>query len=119
MGLGIGTVNGIVSGVQYAHKQNVNPWSGVSKTDVTADDLGLNLTMDRISRGESHSHNNDGATFRNDKNILPVHENGYYKEYVHPTQGINHAGLQRIVIGNGSEYYYTPDHYKFFIRFKY
>ena len=92
---------------------------GGSKIDVTADDLGLNLTMDRISRGESYPHKRDGTTFRNDDNILPVHENDYYKEYVHPTQGINHAGLQRIVIGNGGEYYYTPDHYKFFIRFKY
>lgn len=119
MGFGIGAVNGVVSGVQYSHKYNVNPWTGKTKIDVTADDLGLNSTMNRISKGESYPHKNDGTTFHNNKNILPVHEDGYYNEYVHPTPGLNHAGLQRIIIGNGGEYYYSPDHYSFFIRFKY
>jgi len=30
--------------------------------------------------------------------------------------GINGAGPQRIVTGNGGEIYYTPDHYQTFIR---
>jgi filamentous hemagglutinin len=51
---------------------------------------------------------------------LPVSSDPkYYHEYVHPTPGVNGTGVQRIVIGNGGEYYYTPDHYKTFIRFKY
>jgi hypothetical protein len=28
MGFGIGAVNGVVSGVQYSHKYNVDPWTG-------------------------------------------------------------------------------------------
>ncbi|TFZ54963.1 hypothetical protein E4V01_24215 [Methylorubrum sp. Q1] len=41
---------------------------------------------------------------------------GYYTEWVHPTPGLNGAGPQRIVSGNGRELFYTPDHYTTFIR---
>lgn len=41
-----------------------------------------------------------------------------YKEYVVPTHGTQGPGLQRIVIGSDGAWYYTPDHYKTYIRFK-
>jgi filamentous hemagglutinin len=40
---------------------------------------------------------------------------GYYREFVHPTPGVNGAGLQRIVTGSGGEIWYSPNHYKTFI----
>jgi guanyl-specific ribonuclease Sa len=40
---------------------------------------------------------------------------GYYKEFVVPTPGISHAGLQRIVKGANGEMWFTPDHYAIFI----
>ncbi len=80
--------------------------------------MNLSSTVERIKNGESFPHKNDGTVFRNDKNILPQRMEGYYKEYVHPTPGINHAGLQRIIVGGGNEWYYSPDHYRTFIRFK-
>jgi guanyl-specific ribonuclease Sa len=119
VGLATGGVSGVVSGLQRAKAENVNWLTGKTKIGVTADDLGVSLTMDRIMEGESYPHRNDGSTFHNDLKILPIHEDGYYKEYVHPTPGLNHPGLQRIITGNGGEYYYTPNHYKTFIRFKY
>ena len=56
--------------------------------------------------------------YDNKESILPQRVEGYYKEYVHPTPGIRGPGTQRIVIGGGNEWYYSPDHYQTFIRFK-
>lgn len=59
------------------------------------------------------------SIFENRKGFLPLHVDGYYREYVHPTPGIKAVGAQRIVIGGNGELYYTPDHYHTFIKFKY
>ena len=42
----------------------------------------------------------------------------YYKEYVHPTPGVNGPGPQRIIKGGNGEIYFTPDHYHFFIKIR-
>ena len=78
-------------------------------------DVDLGPTIDRILRGERHSHHNDGAVFGNRERRLPRQERGYYREYVHPTRGIRGAGPQRIVRGEGGDWYYTPDHYDSFV----
>ncbi|WP_261395972.1 DUF637 domain-containing protein [Halomonas sp. DP8Y7-1] len=85
--------------------------------------VNLRPTLDRIESGMASSvGRNDGTTFQNKplrgKNDpeLPVRSEGYYVEYVHPTPGISGPGPQRIVTGQGGEIYYTPDHYKTFIR---
>ena len=75
----------------------------------------LKPTLDRIQRGVRDPHRHDGSTFRNDRGLLPAKPNGYYKEFVHRTPGIDHVGPQRVVIGRGGEVYYTPDHYDSFI----
>jgi guanyl-specific ribonuclease Sa len=76
----------------------------------------LHETLDRIARGERFPHRRDGSVFENREGLLPPQPRGYYKEYVHPTPGVDHAGLQRVVLGAGGEVYYTPDHYRTFIR---
>jgi RHS repeat-associated protein len=53
--------------------------------------------------------------FQNREGLLPKKPDGYYKEFVLPTPGVNDAGSQRIILGEGGELYYTPDHYKTFI----
>jgi guanyl-specific ribonuclease Sa len=78
----------------------------------------LQNTLDRIDRGESFPHRNDGSIFRNREGRLPSQPEGYYKEYVHPTPGVNGPGAQRVIIGQGGEVYYTPDHYGTFVRVK-
>lgn len=81
--------------------------------------IDLEPTLARISRGENYAHRNDGSIYQNRQARLPPKEHaGYYKEYVHPTPGIQGPGPQRIVIGAMGELWYTPNHYKSFIRIK-
>lgn len=76
-------------------------------------------TLARIRNGETlKQFRNDGSVFSNDEGRLPDKPEGYYREYVHPTPGVPHAGLQRIVTGRGGEVYYTPDHYEHFVPIK-
>lgn len=123
----LGGFFGFIEGYSFAKDHGYNPWNGqaiksentvVLEDWVTADDLGIRETVDRINRGDSYPHANDGTVHRNDKLILPEKPEGYYHEYVVPTRGVPHAGLQRIVTGAGGEWYYTPDHYETFFRFK-
>ncbi len=69
-------------------------------------------TLDRIDRGDSFPHRNDGSTFHNYDDTLPLQPDGYYKEYVHPTPGANGPGPRRIIIGAGGDTYYSPLHYR-------
>jgi filamentous hemagglutinin len=75
--------------------------------------------MDRIDAGVKYPHKNDGTFFQNREGLLPPQGAQYYREYVVPTPGSSGVGPQRIIIGNGGELYYTPDHYKTFIPFSY
>lgn len=74
----------------------------------------LTPTIERIQRGESNRHKNDGTTFQNREGRLPRKTGGYYKEYVHPTPGVNGPGPQRLIFGKEGEIWYTPDHYETF-----
>jgi RHS repeat-associated protein len=81
----------------------------------------LKPTLERIRSGGSFAHKNDGSVFKNlppkgsSQPLLPEQPLGYYREYVHPTPGVNGPGPQRVVVGQGGEIYYTPDHYESFI----
>ena len=71
-------------------------------TDVVATRNGLASvrgTLDRIRAGEKFPHRNDGSVFQNREGLLPKQPQGYYREYVHPTPGVNGAGQQRIIQG--------------------
>ncbi len=81
-------------------------------------DIDLAPTLDRIARGESDPHANDGAVFQNREGLLPKHANGYYHEYVVRTPGLDAVGPQRLILGDGGEVYYTPDHYATFTRIR-
>ena len=75
----------------------------------------LKPTLDRIVSGQQFPHRHDGTIFKNNKGKLPPQPLSYYREYVHPTHGVNGPGPQRIIVGQGGELYYTPDHYDTFI----
>jgi guanyl-specific ribonuclease Sa len=75
-------------------------------------------TLARIAREEVDPHRRDGSEFRNDEGRLPQHEKGYYTEYVYRPEGVESPGSERIVIGKNGEIYYTPDHYKTFLKMK-
>jgi hypothetical protein len=74
--------------------------------------IDLRLTIARIVRGQRLSHREDGAVWRDRAHRLPRAPRGYWREYVHPTEGVRGPGPQRLVRGRGGELYYTPDHYR-------
>ncbi len=78
----------------------------------------LTPTLNRIQNGIKFPHRNDGSIFRNTEGILPQQPSGYYHEYVHPTPGVRGPGARRIVVGKSGDTWFTPDHYKSFIRIK-
>ena len=75
----------------------------------------LQPTLDRIANGKT-SHGHDGTTFQNREHRLPSRLSGYYKEYVHPTPKLSGPGPQRIIVGKDGDVWYTPNHYKTFVR---
>jgi len=50
--------------------------------------------------------------------LLPLKPNGYYREFVHPTPGVQGPGAMRVVTGQNGEMWFTVDHYKTFIPIK-
>ena len=78
----------------------------------------LQPTLDRIARGDRNSHRNDGTVFQNRERKLPAKPSGYYKEYVHPTPKLSGPGPQRVIFGTDGDAWYTPDHYKTFIKIR-
>jgi guanyl-specific ribonuclease Sa len=78
----------------------------------------LRPTIERIRTGGHHGHHNDGRVFKNRGGHLPAQADAaYYREFVHPTPltVTTDVGPQRVVVGKGGEWYYTPDHYATFI----
>jgi guanyl-specific ribonuclease Sa len=75
----------------------------------------LGRTLERIAVG-IHQYREDGSVFGNREGLLPAKPYGYYLEYVHPTPRVRGPGAQRVVIGKNGEVYYSPDHYRTFVR---
>ncbi len=75
-------------------------------------------TLALIKRGGPFPYSRDGIVFQNRENLLPAKSRGYYREYTVPTPGVKTRGARRIISGQGGEYYYTPDHYRSFLRIK-
>ena len=105
-GGGAGALQLVVSGVTV--KSHGRP--------VLRGDVDLTDTVERIRAGRRHPHRNDGGVFQNRERRLPQRQSGHYREYVHPTPGLDGPGPQRLVVGADGEWYYTPDHYATFIR---
>ena len=121
--MALGGAIGVASTITVSYANGINPWTG--KAIVTAKDLGLESDVSRIKEGIKYPSRNDGTTFQNREGLLPDHSlfekifnTKYYKEYVVPTSGLQGPGPQRIVSGKFGDWYYTPDHYKSFIKFK-
>lgn len=83
---------------------------GLSTLPAEADD-----TVDLIQQGGPYPHEQDGTTFQNREELLPLCSTGYYAEFTVPTPGLDHRGARRIVTGDGGEYFYTSDHYESFV----
>jgi ribonuclease T1 len=75
-------------------------------------------TLDLIKQNGPFPYPQDGKTFGNRERRLPLRAQGYYREYTVKTPGARDRGARRIIAGNGSEFYYTEDHYRSFRRIR-
>jgi ribonuclease T1 len=75
-------------------------------------------TLTLIKTGGPFPYARDGIVFGNYEKRLPIHKRGYYTEYTVKTPGRRDRGPRRIVAGEGTEYYYTDDHYRSFRRIR-
>jgi ribonuclease T1 len=78
-------------------------------------------TLARIHAGGPFPYRRDGIVFGNFEQRLPPAPRGYYREYTVPTPGITQRGARRIVCGGETPRrpdvcYYSPDHYRSFLR---
>lgn len=100
--------------------EGINPLNGKQlsvKKIPTAKDLVLKNEVKRIKNGTNYpQYKHDGTTFSNREGLLP--SGVAYKEYVVPPKSGYGPGVNRIVVGSDGNWYYTPDHYKTFIKFK-
>lgn len=81
-------------------------------------DIDLTDTLARIAAGDKLRFRNDGSVFQNRERRLPAKGEGYYREWVHPTPGLDGPGPQRVVTGRSGEIFYTADHYRSFKKLK-
>jgi ribonuclease T1 len=70
----------------------------------------------RIDAGGPFQHRQDGVTFQNREGLLPKQASGYYREYTVDTPGAGDRGARRLIAGRQGELYYSPDHYRSFLR---
>lgn len=73
-------------------------------------------TLRLIDRGGPFPVRQDGATFTNREHRLPARELGYWRAYTVPTRDVADRGARLLVVGRGSEVYYTSDHGESFRR---
>ena len=105
---------------QTAQNQTTIVARAVSIPVVTANRLPpeARSTINLIRQGGPFPYAKDGTVFQNRERRLPQAMTGYYREYTVKTPGVRHRGARRIVTGQGSEIYYTGDHYASFVRVK-
>jgi guanyl-specific ribonuclease Sa len=58
----------------------------------------------------------DGSTFYNREGKLPAKPDGYYSRYTIPAAD-GSPGTMRMVLGQGGEQFFTPNHYGSFFQF--
>ncbi|MFB9314949.1 ribonuclease domain-containing protein [Nocardioides plantarum] len=103
---GTGTDPGPASTAQAG---SLDPDSGLPYVEV--DDLPDEAvtTIRLIDDGGPFRYDQDGATFGNDKGVLPDQPRGYYAEYTVETPGSDDRGARRIVAGDRGELFWTAD----------
>jgi len=116
----------VLLGVVWAWQQGMLPTLGAksAQTDATSqiDEADLPRqardTLKAIDRGGPFRYHQDGAVFRTDERVPPQQPRGYYHEYTVDTPGSPDRGPRRIVTGSNGEFYWTPDHYRSFVKIR-
>lgn len=89
-------------------------------------------TLKLIKSNTSWPYRKDGTVFYNNKRLLPIREDGYYREFTivarkklyqliqtssSDVEPSGERGLQRLVMGgNKKNFYYSNDHYDSFME---
>ncbi|MDH3302225.1 MAG: hypothetical protein OES24_17140 [Acidimicrobiia bacterium] len=71
-------------------------------------------TLALIAAGGPYPFTRDDSVFQNRERLLPLRDDGHYREYTVITPGEDDRGARRIVAGAAGEFYYTNDHYASF-----
>ncbi|MFJ7205541.1 ribonuclease domain-containing protein [Streptomyces sp. NPDC098789] len=71
-------------------------------------------TLALIDKGGPYPYRQDDTVFGNFEKRLPQQKRGYYHEFTVKTPGSRDRGARRIITGQGSEFFYTDDHYDTF-----
>lgn len=96
----------------YSHNEHAASIS-VAVAELPAE---ARATLQLIKQGGPFPYPRDGVVFGNYERRLPQQPRGYYHEYTVKTPGARTRGARRIVCGPLPECYYTPDHYRTFLR---
>jgi guanyl-specific ribonuclease Sa len=62
------------------------------------------------------TYSKDGTVWNNKDGNLPLEKPGFYKEYTVDNSGTSGRGVERLVIGENGDVYYTADHYATFVK---
>jgi ribonuclease T1 len=73
-------------------------------------------TLALIHQGGPFPYPRDGIVFANRERRLPSAPRGTYREYTVPTPGSRDRGARRIIAEGNRQFWYTPDHYRTFLR---
>jgi ribonuclease T1 len=73
-------------------------------------------TLALIRRGGPFPYSRDGVVFENRERRLPAAPRGSYHEYTVPTPGARDRGPRRLVAARDGAIYWSPDHYRTFLR---
>jgi ribonuclease T1 len=117
---GFSQADGILSHtlLVYSLSKNQSNLAEQPTVSVSALPLEAKHTLNLIKQGGPFPYPRDGITFNNREGRLPMHRQGYYREYTVKSPGSRDRGARRIIAGSRGELYYTDDHYKTFGQIK-
>ncbi len=90
----------------------------ISEKTISAADLPPEAreTLALIHRGGPFPYKRDGVVFANREGRLPFAPRNAYLEYTVKTPGSHDRGARRIIVRDGTKFWYTSDHYRSFKR---
>lgn len=97
---------------------STDPESGLSWVALADLPAQASRTVRLIDSDGPFPYAEDGSVFGNHERLLPLHSDGYYREYTVPTPGESARGARRIIRGQSGQLYRTADHYLSFQRIR-